>query len=71
MQHLHRNGQMKADALPLFAVTLRFANPNANFTVTLPARNKANALWVAAEWRDRQPEGIRDGQIGEIRRAAP
>lgn len=66
--HLRRNGQMKSDKLPLFAVTFRFLNPNADFAVTLPARNKTAAVWAAAEWRRTQPQWVQDGQIADIRR---
>ena len=69
-KHLRRNGQMKAQTVTLFTVEIRFANPNADFTVTLPAKSEANALWVAAEWRSNQPAWVREGFIGNIERAA-
>jgi hypothetical protein len=67
-KHLTRGGQMKALTDKLFAIEIRFANRNANFTVTLPAKSKANALWVAAEWRSQQPAWVQEGFIGNIDR---
>lgn len=69
-KHLTRNGQMKVLKNKMFTIKICFANPNADFTVTLPAKNKANALWVAAEWRSQQSTWVQEGFIGNISRAA-
>jgi hypothetical protein len=57
-------------ATKAFTIEITFLNANANFTVTLPATSKANAFWVAAEWRSNQPAWVREGFIGSIKRAA-
>ena len=63
MKHLHSNGKyIEARPTP-YSVRVLFPNANADHTIVVSARSKANARWVAAE----QIAGTM-GTVGEIKK---
>jgi hypothetical protein len=50
----------------MYAVEIKFPNPNADFILNVRAKNKMNAMWVASEIKFQR--GLSNGQIGNIKK---